>query len=93
MKEAVVKFPLQSESACTQRIMRDCLDANTRVVLMMELQTYTYLTQETTDVGLEARKLGVFIEKGLGVGKELAQFHIGQFKLQQNSYISVKVYV
>jgi hypothetical protein len=50
---------------------------------MTELQTDTYLTQETTDVGLKARKLGVFIEKGLGLGKELPRFHmIGQFKLQ-----------
>ena len=61
---------------------------------MTELQTDTYLTQETTDVGLKARKLGVFIEKGLGLGKELPRFHmIGQFKLQQNSYTSVKVYM
>ena len=51
---------------------------------MMELRTNTYLTQEITDVGHEARKLGVFIEKGLGLGEELAQFHmIGSFKHQQ----------
>ena len=43
-------------------------------------------------VDLEAQKLGVFMEKGLGLGKELPRFHmIGQFKLQQNSYTSVKV--
>ena len=35
-------------------------------------------------VGHEARKLGVFIEKGLGLGEELAQFRtIGSFKHQQ----------
>jgi hypothetical protein len=61
---------------------------------MTELWNDTYLTRETMDVGLKSRKLGVFIEKGLGMGKELARFHtIGQFKLQQNSYTSVKVYV
>ena len=61
---------------------------------MTELRTDTYLTQGTTNVGLEAGKLGVFIEKGLGLGKELVWFHtIGQFKLQQNSYTSVKVYM
>jgi hypothetical protein len=32
----------------------------------------------------EPWKLGVFIEKGLGLGKELVQFHmIGSFKHQQ----------
>jgi hypothetical protein len=31
-----------------------------------------------------AQKLGFFIEKGLGLGEELAQFHmIGSFKHQQ----------
>ena len=61
---------------------------------MMELWTYTYLTQEIADVGQEAWKLGGFIEKGLGLGKELVWFHtIGQFKLQQNSYTLVKVYM
>ena len=51
---------------------------------MTELQTYMYLTQETEVVDHEARKLGVFIEKGLGLGEELARFHtIGSFKHQQ----------
>ena len=51
---------------------------------MTELRTDTYLTQETTVVGHVARKLGVFIEKGLGLGEELARFHmIGSFKHQQ----------
>ena len=36
---------------------------------MMELWTYTYLTQETTDVSHEARKLGVFYRKGSGAGE------------------------
>ena len=44
----------------------------------------TYLTQEIAIVGLEAQTLGVFIEKGLGLGEELARFHtIGSFKHQQ----------
>jgi hypothetical protein len=43
-----------------------------------------YLTQETVDSTNEAWKLGVFIEKGLGLGEELARFHmIGSFKHQQ----------
>ena len=51
---------------------------------MTEFQTNTHLTQETTVVGHVARKLGVFIEKGLGLGEELAWFHmIGPFKHQQ----------
>jgi hypothetical protein len=51
---------------------------------MMELQTNKYLTQETMVVGHVARKLEVFIEKGLGLGKELVRFHmIGSFKHQQ----------
>ena len=51
---------------------------------MMELQDDMYLTQETAVVGHEAQKLGVFIEKGLGLGEELAWFHmIGPFKHQQ----------
>jgi hypothetical protein len=41
---------------------------------MMELLTDMHLTQEITDVGQEARKLGFFffffIEKILGLGKE-----------------------
>jgi hypothetical protein len=46
---------------------------------MAELQVETYLTQET-----EAWKLGVFIEKGRGLGEELVRFHmIGPFKYQQ----------
>ena len=50
----------------------------------MELRTYTYLTQEITDVGHVAQKLGVFIEKGLWLGEELVWFHmIGSFKHQQ----------
>jgi hypothetical protein len=36
---------------------------------MTELWTGMYLTQEVTDVSLEARKLGVFIEKGSGAGR------------------------
>ena len=61
---------------------------------MMELQANTYLTQETEVVDHEARKLGVFIEKGLGLGEELARFHtIGSFKHQQNDYTSEKEYV
>ena len=51
---------------------------------MTELRADMYLTQETAVVGREARKLGVFIEKGLGLGEELARFHtIGSFKHQQ----------
>jgi hypothetical protein len=43
-----------------------------------------YLTQEIADVSLEARKLGVFIEKGSGAGEELEQLHTnGQFKHQR----------
>jgi hypothetical protein len=49
--------------------MRDRLDANTQGSLMTELQKDTYLTHVTTDVGLEAQKLGVFIENDLGLGK------------------------
>jgi hypothetical protein len=33
---------------------------------MTELRTNTYLTQEITDVGLEAQKLGVYIGKEWG---------------------------
>jgi hypothetical protein len=48
---------------------------------MTELWAHTYLTQEIAVVGHEAQKLGVFIEKGLGLGEELAWFHtIGSFK-------------
>jgi hypothetical protein len=48
---------------------------------MMELQTNMYLTQEIAVVGHVAQKLGVFIEKGLGLEEELAWFHmIGSFK-------------
>jgi hypothetical protein len=43
---------------------------------MTELWTNTYLTQETMDVGLNARKLGVFIEKGLRLGKGLVDWII-----------------
>jgi hypothetical protein len=59
---------------------------------MKELLADTYLTQETEVVMKlschvkrhEAQKLGVFIEKGLGLGEELARFHtIGSFKHQQ----------
>ena len=62
---------------------------------MMELPTDRHVSHTgDKDVGLEARKLGVFIEKGLGLGNELAWFQtIGQFKLQQNSYTLVKVYM
>jgi hypothetical protein len=38
----------------------------------------------------KAWKLGVFIEKGLGLGEELARFHmIGSFKHQQGEIGSV----
>jgi hypothetical protein len=51
---------------------------------MTELRGDTYLTQETTVVCHEARKLGIFKEKVLGLGEELVQFHmIGSFKHQQ----------
>jgi hypothetical protein len=56
---------------------------------MTELWANTYLTQETAVFDHEARKLGVFIEKSLGLGEELAWFHmIGSFKYQQNDYTS-----
>jgi hypothetical protein len=72
------------DSVCTQRNRRDHLDANTQGSLMTELLADTYLTQEIMDVGYTARKLGVFTEKGLGLGEELAWFHmIGSFKHQQ----------
>ena len=52
---------------------------------MMELLGYTYLTGDRGCVDHKAQKLGVFIEKGLGLGEELAWFHtIGSFKHQQN---------
>ena len=44
------------------------------------------VSHTTGDSGFdhEAWKLGVFIEKGLGLGEELARFHmIGPFKHQQ----------
>ena len=51
---------------------------------MTELRTDMYLTQAITDISHVARKLGVFIEKGLGLREELAWFHvIGPFKHQQ----------
>ena len=51
---------------------------------MSELRANMYFTQETAVVGHVARKLGVFLEKGLGLGEELAWFHmIGSFKHQQ----------
>jgi hypothetical protein len=51
---------------------------------MMELRADRYLTQEPVVVGHVARKLGFFIEKGLGLGEELARFHmIGSFMHQQ----------
>jgi hypothetical protein len=40
---------------------KDHLDGNTRSSLMTELQADMYPTQEITDVGHEARKLGVFM--------------------------------
>jgi hypothetical protein len=49
---------------------------------MAELRVETYLTRETVNstTRLEARG---FIEKGLGLGEELARFHmIGSFKHQ-----------
>jgi hypothetical protein len=61
---------------------------------MTELRVNTYLTQETEVVDHEAGKLGVFIEKGLGLGEELARFHtIGSFKHQRNDYTPEKEYV
>ena len=52
------------------------LDVTTRGILMAELQVETYLTR-----GLEARG---FYRKGVGLGEELARFHmIGPFKHQQ----------
>jgi hypothetical protein len=51
---------------------------------MTELWAEMYLTQERVVVGHVARKLVVFIEKGLGLGEEVARFHmIGSFKHQQ----------
>jgi hypothetical protein len=51
---------------------------------MTELQANMYLTQEIAIVDHEAQKLGVFKEKGLGLGEELARFHmIGSLKHQQ----------
>jgi hypothetical protein len=51
---------------------------------MTELRLHTYLIQEIVVVGHEDQKLGVFKEKGLGLGEELAWFHtIGSFKHQQ----------
>ena len=58
---------------------------------MMELPTDRHVSHTgDKDVGLEARKLGVFIEKGLGLGEELARFYmIGSFKHQQGGIGSV----
>jgi hypothetical protein len=51
---------------------------------MTELWADTYLTQEVAVAGQEARKLGVFKEKGLGLGEKLERFHtIGSCKHQQ----------
>jgi hypothetical protein len=51
---------------------------------MAELWTDTYLTQEIVAIGHLTRKLGLFIEKGLGLGEVLVWFHmIGSFKHQQ----------
>jgi hypothetical protein len=51
---------------------------------MKELRADTYLIKETVVVRHKARNLGVFVEKGLGLGEELARFHmIGSFKHQQ----------
>ena len=61
---------------------------------MWVLWANRYLTQETAVVGHETRKLGVFKEKGLGLGEELERIYmIGSFKLQQNDYTSEKEYV
>ena len=50
---------------------------------MAELQVETYLTQETVDWTTRLGTRG-FIEKGLGLGEELARVHtIGSFKHQQ----------
>ena len=57
---------------------------------MMELRADMHLTQETAVVSHVARKLGVCIEKGLGLGEELARFYmIGSFKHQQGGIGSV----
>jgi hypothetical protein len=48
--------PLKSQdSAHTQGITRDCLDANTQGILMMELWANTYLTQETEESTLRLK--------------------------------------
>ena len=55
---------------------------------MTELWADMYLTQETMVVGHEARKLGVFIEKGLGLGRnwrgftQLVYFNISRLYVQ-----------
>jgi hypothetical protein len=50
---------------------------------MAELWVKTYLNAGNSGFDHEAWKLGVFIEKGLGLGEELARFHmIGSFKHQ-----------
>jgi hypothetical protein len=52
-------------STCTQKIMKDHLDVITRGRLMTELWISMHPTQEITDVGHEARKIGVLWGKGL----------------------------
>jgi hypothetical protein len=51
--------------------MKDHLDSHTGGSSIMELPTYTYLTQEA---GLEARKLEVFIERVWGWGRNWRSF-------------------
>jgi hypothetical protein len=41
----------------------ECLDVNIQGSLMTELRIDMHLTQEITDVGLEAQKLGIFMEE------------------------------
>jgi hypothetical protein len=54
---------------------------------MTELRAEVYLTQETEVVDHEAQTLGVFKEKGLGLGEELARFHmIGSFKHRSDGW-------
>ena len=73
--ETPTQFPIQH--APKNHEQTDCLDVNTRGSLMAELWSKCGFDHEPW-------KLGVFIEKGLGLGKELVQFHmIGSFKHQQ----------
>ena len=61
------------------------LSVNTQGSLMVELRVEKYLMQETVDSTMRLESYGFFIEKGLGLGEELARFHMtGPFKHQQN---------